>query len=109
MGLYVLDLFSRDNVYGQGLGSARVFVRSDPSSSNAWDQEGILIADDGANGDYYGYSVSIDGDTALVGVIRFTDYVARAFVFVRSAGTWTQVRLALRGYYMISRVLCSAK
>lgn len=87
-----------DEWFGDGLGSARVFVRS--TSGNDWAQEDILIANDGKNGQYYGYSVSIHDDTALVGAFSIPDYMANAFVFVRNAGEWTQVsHVSLQNVY----------
>ncbi len=53
-----------------------------------------LLAGDGANGDSFGFSVSVDGDTAVVGA-RLDDVGAStdqgsAYVYVRSGGVWTQ-------------------
>ena len=47
-------------------GAAYMFVRS----GSAWSQECQLVADDGAIGDFLGYSVALSGDTALVGAFR---------------------------------------
>ena len=53
-----------------------------------------LLADDAEFGDQFGYSVAIDGDTALIGDYfkddSGTERVGAAYVFTRSAGTWTQ-------------------
>ena len=71
-------------------GSSYVFVRADSS----WSQQARLTATDGAAGDYFGYSVALSGDTALVGA--FYDTVGAnaeqgsAYVFVRTGSTWTQ-------------------
>ena len=71
-------------------GSAYVFTRSDTT----WTQQAKLVAGDGARGDEFGYSVALDGDTALVGA--YQDYVGAnsgqgsAYVFTRSDTTWTQ-------------------
>jgi hypothetical protein len=52
-----------------------------------------LIASDAADYDFFGYSVSVSGDTALVGA-RWDDDVGEksgsAYVFVRSGFTWTE-------------------
>ena len=64
--------------YGNGIGanalqgSAYVFTRSGAS----WSQQAQLTAGDGAAGDYFGYSVALAGDTALVGAV--TDDVGAA-------------------------------
>ena len=78
-----------DNDKGLRSGSAYVFVRS----GTTWTQQAKLTASDGAFGDSFGRSLSIDGDTALVGAWHDDDYGSRsgsAYVFVRSGTTWTQ-------------------
>jgi uncharacterized repeat protein (TIGR01451 family) len=71
-------------------GSAYIFVRSGTN----WTQQVKLTASDGAAQDYFGYSVALSGDTALVGA--FVDHVGAntdqgsAYIFVRSGMTWTQ-------------------
>ena len=73
-----------------GPGSAYVFVRS----AGVWSQQQKLQASDGASADYFGWSVSVSGDTAVVGA--YLDDVGAnpdqgsAYVFVRSAGVWSQ-------------------
>jgi hypothetical protein len=59
-----------------------------------------LLASDGERADHFGTTVSISGDTALVGA--FNRYGGRrpgaAYVFVRSGGTWIeQAKLAAPG------------
>ena len=52
-----------------------------------------ITASDGASDDYFGYSVSISGDTAIVGAYGNDDkgsYSGSAYVFVRSGTTWTE-------------------
>ena len=62
----------------------------DPS----WVQDAELNALDGASGDEFGISVSVSGDTAVVGARSKTIGVnmlqGAAYVFVRSGSTWTQ-------------------
>ena len=53
-----------------------------------------LTANDGAGNDYFGYSVSIDGDTAVIGANGDDDdgsTSGSAYVFTRTNGIWTQV------------------
>lgn len=58
-------------------------------------EETKLFAADGGEGDQFGYSVALSGDTALIGV-RFDDDDANglesgsAYVFTRSGTTWSQ-------------------
>lgn len=71
-------------------GSAYIFVRSGVT----WTQQAQITATGGAANDQFGYSVSIDGDTAVIGAI--TDNVGAtiqqgsAHVFARNVGVWTQ-------------------
>jgi uncharacterized protein (TIGR03437 family) len=67
-------------------GAAYVFVQS----GAAWTQQQELTATDGAAKDHLGYSVSLSGDTALIGAPDRTTGKGAAYVFVRSSGAWTQ-------------------
>jgi hypothetical protein len=71
-------------------GSVYVFVRSGAT----WVLQQKLTASDGATGDWFGASVALDGDTALVGAendgIGANKYQGSAYVFVRSGTVWTQ-------------------
>ena len=78
-----------DDDKGTDAGAAYVFVRS----GTTWTEQAKLTANDGAAGDYFGMSVSIDGDYALIGAYwedqRGTNAGA-AYVFVRSGTSWSQ-------------------
>ena len=77
-----------------------MFVRSGTS----WSQQAYLKASNTEDGDQFGYSVAVSGDTVVVGAIEDssatgvngdqTDNNARssgaAYVFVRSGTTWSQ-------------------
>ncbi|WP_019990051.1 FG-GAP repeat protein [Rudanella lutea] len=71
-------------------GSAYIFVRT----GNSWVQQAKLVASDGATNDYFGYSVAIAGDYALVGA--YSDNVGinsgqgSDYVFMRSGDEWIQ-------------------
>lgn len=71
-------------------GSAYIFVRS----GTTWTQQAKLTASDGAANDQFGYSVALDGNSAIVGA--YSDDVGAntdqgsAYVFVRSGTTWSQ-------------------
>ena len=65
-----------------------------------WIEETKLTAYDAAADDQYGWSVAIDGDTALVGAWADEDWGARtgsAYVYVRTGSTWT-LQAKLLGY-----------
>lgn len=66
-------------------GAAYVFVRS----GTTWSQQAKLTASDAAAGHQFGYSVAIDGTTAVVGAINAGGY-GTAYVFVQSGTTWPQ-------------------
>jgi len=51
-----------------------------------WTEQAKLTASNGAAGDEFGWSVSLSGDTALVGAIRS----GSAYLFTRSGTTWTE-------------------
>ena len=75
---------------GEEAGSAYIFVRS----GSTWVEQQKLFASDGATRDYFGSSVSVFGDTVVVGA-PFHDTTAglevgAAYVFVRSGTMWSQ-------------------
>jgi hypothetical protein len=61
-----------DDYSGTDSGSAYVFQR-DQGGPNAWGQLTKIAATDGAAGDEYGYSVSINGDITVVGAPKDDD------------------------------------
>jgi hypothetical protein len=71
-------------------GGAYVFVRNGAS----WSQQQRLLPTDVVNGDLFGISVAIDGDTIVAGApsktISGTTGRGAVYVFVRSGTTWTQ-------------------
>lgn len=71
-------------------GAAYIFVRS----GDSWVQQQKLAAADPGLEHQFGYSVAIDGDTAIVGANQAGDGVdfalGAAYVFVRSGDTWSQ-------------------
>lgn len=74
---------------GTVIGSVYAFVRS----GGVWTQQPKLTASDAAPNDYFGYSVAISGDMALVGAYgKNTGGTAAgsAYVFVRSGGVLTE-------------------
>lgn len=79
-----------DTGAGSDAGSAYVFTRS----GEVWTQQAKLSAVDAAAADQFGYSVSVSGDTALIGAFAdFTaagDHAGSAYVFVRNASVWSQ-------------------
>ncbi|MCP5089855.1 MAG: hypothetical protein GY949_02925, partial [Gammaproteobacteria bacterium] len=81
-----------DDDNGSNSGAAYVFTRD--GADGAWSQQIKLLASDGAGGDRFGYSVALDGDTAVIGAQLDDDNgynSGAAYVFTRdSAGAWYQ-------------------
>lgn len=79
---------------GSDSGAAYVFTRS----SGIWTEQAILAASDTTVGDNFGWSVSLSGETAVIGAIgedATTSNSGAAYVFVGSGGAWAeQAKLA---------------
>ena len=78
-----------DNDNGYESGAAYIFTES----NGQWTEQQKLIASDGAEGNYFGYTVSIDDDTTVIGVRGGDDngvYSGSAYIFTRSNGVWTE-------------------
>lgn len=74
----------------QTQGSAYIFVRD----GSTWSKQAKLVAPDGAESELFGYSVSLEGDTAFVGS-PYSDIAPNknqgsVYVFTRSGTAWTQ-------------------
>jgi len=78
-----------DDDNGSNSGSAYIFKRDGAS----WSEQAKLTAGDGAANDYFGFSVSLAGDYAIVGAI-FDDNIAgdegSAYIFKRDGTSWSQ-------------------
>ena len=95
----VIGAFTKDDM-GDSSGSAYVFTRDTVGDlDSGWTQVTKLTADDGAAVDNFGFSVSIDGDTIVIGARKDDDGPGdsgSAYVFTRDtagdlASGWTQV------------------
>ncbi len=79
-----------DDVNGVDSGSAYVFTRSEDS----WSQQAKLTAADGGAGDWFGYTVALTNDTALIGAGNHDGGngvdSGSAYVFTRSGAMWIQ-------------------
>ena len=67
-------------------GAAYVFTRS----GTRWAEQQELTARDGAQDDELGWSVAIDGSTAVAGAFAHDSNLGAVYVFTRSGPTWTQ-------------------
>ncbi len=81
---------SRGNDNGSKSGYASVYLLDDVNDT--WTLQQKLLPHDGSAGDFFGYSVDISGDTAIVGAYAAGVGGAGAvYMFVRdSEGTWTE-------------------
>jgi hypothetical protein len=89
-GDYAIVGAFHDDDRGADSGSAYIFSRS---GNGTWTRQAKLTAGDGAAGDWFGMSVSISGDYAIVGAPFDDDNgtgSGSAYVFHRSGSTWTQ-------------------
>ena len=67
-------------------GAVHVFLRS----GTTWTQDVELTASDRTEGDWFGSSVVLAGDTAAIGAPHAASLAGAAYVFTRNGTTWTQ-------------------
>src|SRR5215475_10782706 len=88
----IVGAYLDDTVANVNQGVVYVFTRS----AGVWTQQDKLKADDGGANDFFGLSVAIYGDTAIIGAyLNDTGpnvNQGAAYVFNRSGGTWTQTQ-----------------
>lgn len=78
-----------DDDNGIDSGSAYIFERAE----TGWIQRAKLLASDGAAGDYFGHSVSISGNYAIIGAYGDDDQGSNsgsAYVYEKIGETWQQ-------------------
>ncbi len=86
-----------DDDYGNYSGSAYIFQRS---GSN-WTEQVKLTPADGDSWEYFGYSVAISGDYAIVGAYGDDDrgnYSGSAYIFQRSGSNWIEQAKLIPSY-----------
>lgn len=79
----------RSDTLGKDSGAAYLFQRQ----NNSWQYLSKIIADDGAEGDLFGVSVAIDGNTIVVGADLHdekAENAGAAYVFTLLRGKWAQ-------------------
>jgi len=81
----------QDDDNGTDSGSAYAFVRD---GTGSWNQQAKLLPDDGAVDDYFGWSVSISGNIAVIGAYQNNDngiMSGSVYIFVRNGdNSWNQ-------------------
>jgi len=88
-GDYAVIGASHDDDNGSDSGSAYIFHRNDSN----WTEQAKLTASDGAVDDYFGWSVSISGDYAVIGASHDDDNgfnSGSAYIFQRNGNIWTE-------------------
>lgn len=75
-----------DDVLADNAGAAYVFVRD----ATVWSLEEKLFSSVPGGSHYFGWSVSVSGDHALIGAIGESSFRGGASVFTRDAGDWTR-------------------
>lgn len=88
----LIGAYHDTNNNGEWAGSAYIFVRAEDGN---WPQQQKLTADDGGAEEYFGWSVALDGDTALISSYHDSNengqWAGSVYVFVRSPdGVWIQ-------------------
>jgi len=76
-----------DDDGGFSSGSAYIFQ----NTGGTWQQVAKLTASDGETGAEFGYSVSISGDTAVVGAYNVIGHTGAAYIFQKFNGTWQEL------------------
>ena len=91
-GNYAIVGAIREDTRGVDAGAAYTFYRYQGGTNN-WGEQAKITASDGQAADYFGYSVDIDGDYAIVGAYKEDDKgtnAGSAYVFSRSGTSWTE-------------------
>ncbi len=96
----LVGAYGDDTVFGE-LGSGSAYVFTKPNSSGGWTdwdpavdtETAKLVASDRQPSGYFGFSVALDGDTAVIGARQHNDPKAgagsgAAYVFTRESGVW---------------------
>ncbi len=82
----IVGAYLDDEESNYNSGSAYIFKWNGAS----WVQQQKLIASDGATSDYFGHSVSISGDYAIVGARYDDNGKGSAYIFRRDGESWVQ-------------------
>ncbi len=78
----IVGAYLNDDDNGSSSGSVYIYEHL---ADGTWGNEVKIIASDGSSWDYFGYSVSIDGEYCIVG----TEYYDRVYIYeLQSDGTW---------------------
>jgi len=74
-------------------------------AGGVWAETAILSPSDGAEHDWFGHAVAVDGDTILIGAPQanalytpvYHSGPGKAYLYTRTGGTWTETLLSVTG------------
>lgn len=78
---------------GTGKNAGMVFIYT--TDGMTWSNEAKIVAASSAAKDTFGFSVALDGDTALIGASgadAMGEDSGAAYIFLRNGGKWTQIQ-----------------
>lgn len=85
-GDYIIVGANAEDAGGSNAGAAYIFHRT---GTNTWSAATKIVANDAGAGDFFGWSVGISGDYAVVGATRENGYRGAAYVYHRTGtNTW---------------------
>jgi hypothetical protein len=83
-----------DDAISADAGAAYVFHR-DIGGTDNWGESARITASDGEMGDWFGYSVAVDGDIIVVGAYHKNFSTGAAYIYGRNTGgtdTWGEIK-----------------
>ncbi|EPX4140349.1 FG-GAP repeat protein, partial [Vibrio parahaemolyticus] len=72
------------------------------NNGTEWVQVAKLTASDGASFNYFGNSVAISGDTAIIGAYGHDSRKGAAYVFKNTGSEWVQIAKLTAGDYLVA-------
>ncbi|MBN1831791.1 MAG: hypothetical protein JW896_06725, partial [Deltaproteobacteria bacterium] len=78
----IVGAYGDDNLKG----AAYVFKYD----GSTWSEQAKIVSGDGAEYDYFGYSVAMSGDYAVVGALYADEGAGASYIFRREGTTWAQ-------------------
>ncbi len=95
LGLSGDTILASDLTYNNAAGAAYLFTRE----NGLWTEKQMLIPADSAQQQFFGWSLALDGDTAIVGAPgddadepEGSNQQGAAYVFTKQNGVWTQTQ-----------------
>jgi len=80
-------------------GSVYVFVRDE--NGGGWNEQAILLASDGVDGDNFGYDVATYNDALIVGTGKDDDDEVACDVFTRDEQSWTGCKVTISAWELL--------